>query len=158
MQDQTRSAASASREHHRPYDAVDRQGLAQRLKSARHSAGLTQAEAARKLSVSAGAVGQWETGGIPATERLTALADLFDISIDWLLGRSQRPPLPAVESREIQADLQLIAEARQLGVDLNGVVAEARQQRWLQQNRDALSDANAFLSRHGLWSDGKRQF
>jgi len=54
--------------------------------------------------------------------------------------------------------MRLVAEARHLGIDLRSVVAEARQQRWLQQNRDALADANAFLTRHGLWSDGKRQF
>jgi post-segregation antitoxin (ccd killing protein) len=45
-----------------------------------------------------------------------------------------------------------------LGVDLQAVVAEARQRRWIEENRGALSDANAFLARHGLWSDGKRQF
>jgi len=32
------------------------------------------------------------------------------------------------------------------------------QARWLAENADALTDANAFLERHGLWSDGLRQF
>jgi post-segregation antitoxin (ccd killing protein) len=37
-------------------------------------------------------------------------------------------------------------------------VKEARQQRWIEENRAALEDANAFLERYGLWSDGKRLF
>ncbi len=35
---------------------------------------------------------------------------------------------------------------------------EARQRRWIEVNRGALADANAFLERYGLWSDGNRLF
>jgi transcriptional regulator with XRE-family HTH domain len=35
---------------------------------------------------------------------------------------------------------------------------QGRSRRWLEENRAALADANAFLDRHGLWSDGKRLF
>jgi len=38
------------------------------------------------------------------------------------------------------------------------VVAEARQRRWIEDNRGAIEDANAFLGKHSLWSDGKRLF
>jgi len=34
----------------------------------------------------------------------------------------------------------------------------ARQAAWRMVNRPAVTDANAFLERYGLWSDGKRQF
>jgi post-segregation antitoxin (ccd killing protein) len=34
---------------------------------------------------------------------------------------------------------------------------EARQRRWLAENRAALAAANAFVERHGFWSDGLRQ-
>ena len=34
----------------------------------------------------------------------------------------------------------------------------ARQEAWRVVNRPALTDANAFLERYGLWSDGKRHF
>jgi post-segregation antitoxin (ccd killing protein) len=41
----------------------------------------------------------------------------------------------------------------------DGAVAKAdRQAAWRMLNRPALTDANAFLKRYGLWSDGKRQF
>jgi antitoxin CcdA len=55
-------------------------------------------------------------------------------------------------------ELELLSEARDLGLDLRAVVKEARHQRWLAENRDALQEANEFLNRHGLWSDGRRQF
>lgn len=111
-----------------------------------------------KLHVSPGAVGQWETGGVPATERLAVLADLLNVSLDWLLGKPPRANAPRAADGEMEGDLRLIAEARRLGVDLPQVVADARQRRWIEDNRGALADANTFLERHGLWSDGKRQF
>ena len=66
----------------------------------------------------------------------------------------------------VSVDADLLAEARTLGINVSAVleiglratVADARRQRWLDENRDALADANAFLAEHGLWSDGKRQF
>jgi post-segregation antitoxin (ccd killing protein) len=52
----------------------------------------------------------------------------------------------------------LLEEARQFGIDLHLVVVEARQRRWLYENRQALAEVNAFMARNGLWCDGKRQF
>jgi transcriptional regulator with XRE-family HTH domain len=142
----------------RPDDAFDRRKIGGRIKSARQNAGFTQRGLAEKLGVSAGAVAQWETGGVPATDRLATLTALLGVSLDWLLGQSGQVNTPSAVGKEMEEDLRLIAEARQLGVDLRMVVAEARQKRWMEENRDALADANAFLARHGLWSDGKRQF
>jgi transcriptional regulator with XRE-family HTH domain len=46
-----------------------------------------------------------------------------------------------------------------LGVPLDQLIdREARSHRWLDQNQGALADANVFVDRHGLWSDGKRLF
>jgi transcriptional regulator with XRE-family HTH domain len=139
-------------------NASERRQIGERIKSARMSAGFTQRALATKLDISAGAVGQWETGGGPATERLAMLADILGVSLDWLLGTSGQAAKPAGTERDMQEDVRLVEEARHLGVDLRRVVAEARQQRWVEENRGALADANAFLARHGLWSDGKRQF
>jgi transcriptional regulator with XRE-family HTH domain len=150
--------AEASRKGTWSGQSVDRLALAERIKSARRSAGITQRQLAEKLAVSAGAVGRWETGAVPATEHLAALSDVLGVSLDGLLGKSSSADQPAGAANGIAADLRLLEEARQLGVDLRSVVAEARQRRWIEENRDALADANAFLARHGLWSDGKRQF
>jgi transcriptional regulator with XRE-family HTH domain len=139
-----------------PATPSDRRQISERIKSARRKAGLTQRQLAQKLDVSAGAVGQWETGSVPTTERLPTLADSLGVSLDWLLGKT--PQGDEFRAVAMEKDLKLVREARRLGVDLHKVVAEARQRRWIEENRDALADANAFLTTHGLWSDGKRQF
>jgi transcriptional regulator with XRE-family HTH domain len=43
---------------------------------------------AQKLHLTQGAISQWENGiTVPAAEQLSALADVFEISVDELLGR-----------------------------------------------------------------------
>lgn len=139
-------------------ETVNRGNLAERIKFARQGAGLTQRELAERLSVSAGAVGQWETDGLPSTERLAALASVLGVTVDWLLAKSGQASHPVATENDTAEDLKLIQEARRLGVNLRSVVAEARRQQWLRENRGALEDAHAFIARHGLWSDGKRLF
>jgi post-segregation antitoxin (ccd killing protein) len=48
--------------------------------------------------------------------------------------------------------------ARSPGIDPAKLVAEARTNKWREENGRAFIDANAFLDRFGLWSDGKRSF
>jgi antitoxin CcdA len=41
---------------------------------------------------------------------------------------------------------------------LKELVAESRSRVWLEEHAEAIKDANEFLERRGLWSDGRRQF
>lgn len=60
--------------------------FAEKLKSIRKQAGLSQEQLAEKLGVSRQAVTKWETyGGIPDIENIMAVSALFDISIDELM-------------------------------------------------------------------------
>ncbi|MDR2005824.1 MAG: helix-turn-helix domain-containing protein [Acidaminococcales bacterium] len=46
------------------------------------------------LSISSQAVSQFEKGGdMPSFDNLVALADYFNVSLDWLTGRSERREL-----------------------------------------------------------------
>lgn len=47
---------------------------------------MSQAKLAEFLGVSAGTVGTWETGGMPAGTRLDSLAQKLGVSVGWLLG------------------------------------------------------------------------
>lgn len=66
----------------------------------------------------------------------------------------------------VTVEEDLLREAKSYGVNLSAaieqqlerIVAEKRRQRWLTENREALQDANGFVEKYGLWSDGKRQF
>lgn len=63
--------------------------LAERIIEARKIAGLSQRSLAKLLNVSAPAVQKWENGQhIPDSLSLEKMADIFGVSTDWLLGRS----------------------------------------------------------------------
>lgn len=62
-----------------------------RLYDLREKAGLTQAQVAERLGISARAYAFWERDPVAVkAEQLAALAKLFDVSVDHLVG--QKPP------------------------------------------------------------------
>lgn len=70
--------------------------FAEKLKSIRKQAGMSQERLAEKLGVSRQAVTKWETdAGIPDIENIMAISTLFDISIDELLSNEKETKKPA---------------------------------------------------------------
>ena len=73
--------------------------LSKSIREQRQRKGWTQAELAERLAVnSASTVGNWENGiATPDVERLSLMADLFEVSVDKLLGRvtCAKPVIPA---------------------------------------------------------------
>ena len=64
--------------------------FAEKLKSIRKQAGMSQEQLAEKLGVSRQAVTKWETdAGIPDIENMMAISVLFEISIDELLSNEK---------------------------------------------------------------------
>ena len=58
----------------------------EKLQNSRKRAGLSQEQLAEKLSVSRSAVAKWENdNGMPDIDNLKAIAQLLDVSIDYLL-------------------------------------------------------------------------
>lgn len=66
-----------------------------RLKECRERARYTQKQVAVTLGIAAPSVANWESGKTyPSHENLVRLADLYGVSVDYLLGRiSALPPL-----------------------------------------------------------------
>ena len=61
----------------------------ERLKEQRKLYGYTQRDMAERLGVSQPSYIRYEKGGAePSQENLVKLADIFDVSIDYLLGRA----------------------------------------------------------------------
>jgi antitoxin CcdA len=66
----------------------------------------------------------------------------------------------------VSVDAELLSLARKLRINVSAaledrlkeLVTESRRQAWLEEHAGAIEDANKFLERRGLWSDGKRQF
>ena len=64
----------------------------ERLKELRERRKLSQIFLGMELSISQNAISQYETGSREADyATLIAIADYFDVSIDYLLGRTDNP-------------------------------------------------------------------
>lgn len=60
------------------------------LKELREKRGLTQAQLSNSLKISPSAIGMYEQGRRePDHETLSKIADFFDVSIDYLIGRNK---------------------------------------------------------------------
>jgi len=71
-----------------------------RLKELREEAELTQIELAKKLRMSNGAVGNYEAGKRkPRMEDMETIADFFNVSLDYLVGRSDKRPEFSLEEK-----------------------------------------------------------
>ena len=61
--------------------------LGEKLKEERNKKGVTEAEVARALGVTQGAISQFENGiKSPSTGVLVALAKYYGVSLDYLVG------------------------------------------------------------------------
>lgn len=62
--------------------------LNERIKELRFVKGISQVDLAKRLNVSKQSVSNWENDNIqPSIEVLIKLADIFNVSTDYLLGR-----------------------------------------------------------------------
>lgn len=63
--------------------------FSERIKELRQKKkGLTQQKLAEILGIKQNSYSDWETGkNEPSLENLVKLADLFEVSLDWLFGR-----------------------------------------------------------------------
>lgn len=62
--------------------------LADNLQTQRKKLGLSQEELAEKCQISRQAIAKWESGeSVPTIEKLIFLADLYDMTLDELVGR-----------------------------------------------------------------------
>lgn len=76
--------------------------LGMRIAALRRQAGISQRELARRLNVSASAVGMYEQGRRePAADRLVGLAAIFGVSTDYLLTGIPAEPGDARAAAEL---------------------------------------------------------
>jgi len=65
--------------------------VGENIKKYRVESGLTQKDLAERLFVTSQAVSRWENGDVePSITTLTALADIFGVSIDEIIGRANK--------------------------------------------------------------------
>lgn len=85
-----------------------------RFKECREKKGFSQKYVALTLGVKAPSVSAWESGKtLPSSENLVAVAKLYDVSVDFLLGRETKPEK---KERPVFTDIPCINRVKELCV------------------------------------------
>lgn len=72
----------------------------ERIQELRKGKGLSQEQLAETLGVSRQAVSKWESGqSMPEVEKLIAMSNLFDVTIDYIL-KGETPPQPVQDDKQ----------------------------------------------------------
>ena len=80
---------------------MDNKKFAETIVRLRKEKGLTQSEVAERLSVSPQAVSKWENGdSLPDISLLLPLAELYGVTLDYLMGREPEPVVTYEEAAE----------------------------------------------------------
>jgi transcriptional regulator with XRE-family HTH domain len=91
--------------------------FSKRLKEVRKSLKLTQEEAAKKLGIARTTYSGYETGNAePDNEILQKIADLYNVSVDFLFGRTDDP----TKYNDAETTIRLIKEeAARIGLSID---------------------------------------
>lgn len=108
------------------------------------------------------------TSSGPGFAETTAPYQAGAIDLDRALDALSRARRQPGDKRPVTVaiDANILAAAEALGLELSAeferaLMALARQRAaelWQAENREAIEERNRFIERHGLWSDGLRQF
>lgn len=91
--------------------------LGNRIAEERKKLGLSQAELAKKVKISQSAVAKQETGAnCPSVETLEDYADLFGVTTDYLLGRTDNPHIHVIDNPPEFKDMG-VTELRRSGTE-----------------------------------------
>ena len=115
--------------------AADGGKLADRIRIARRSARLSQAQLADRLNVASSAVAQWEgpNGTMPRIDKLPSIATAVGVSVEWLLTgtgakrharhAAEETPAMTLDSFAHDTDEELLLrQFRRLTVRARGVI------------------------------------
>lgn len=87
----------------RTWRGIMNHSLNDNIKLLRKQLGISQVELAAELNVSKQCVSNWENDNVqPSIEMLVKLADFFNVSTDYLIGRSSKALLDASNLTDAQ--------------------------------------------------------
>lgn len=112
--------------------------LSEKLKKLRKENKITQEELARIIGVERSTVGKYETGTTPSMEILALIADHFNVTVDYLLGRDTEFPKKENPSEQLEGIDETSIEILNVCADLS---AEAKEKvlsyiRFLKQDEE----------------------
>jgi antitoxin CcdA len=113
-------------------------------------------------------VAKREQANVPSADAMPPPALDVAVPSERLLDLLRQSRAESGDRRNVTVAVNaaLLTAATELGVDLGKLLerhlgdmtASEAQARWLSENREALESHDRFVERHGLWSDGLRQF
>lgn len=96
---------------------VDSSILASRLKLCREARGINKATMAHDLNITASSMTYYESGAaIPSADKLYAIADYLNTSIDYLVGRIDKSPESVRTEKDVAEFIAMLADFE--GIDL----------------------------------------
>ena len=117
----------------------------ERLKALRKSLNLTQKELGEKLNVSGRVVGYHESNDrFPDKDTLTKIADFFEVSLDYLLGRTNIKNSTNIDSLKIDENEKDVEEL------LEETMSQILDQKGLMLNGQIVDDNDLVLLRNAI--------
>ncbi|MCT4663361.1 MAG: helix-turn-helix domain-containing protein [Tissierellales bacterium] len=93
-----------------------------RIRPLRQEFGMTQEELGKKIGQTKSNISKYETGSLePSIQTLNLLADIFNVSVDYLLGRSD-------ERKPDESDYEIVTQAFHLSEDVSELSPEEIEQ------------------------------
>ena len=87
--------------------------FAERLNELRKNKGLNQPELAKELNVAKQTVSNWENNNrTPDNEMLIKIANYFDVSLDYLLGRTDNPNCSVLSTNYKGKEIELTINSK----------------------------------------------
>ncbi|WP_176213130.1 helix-turn-helix domain-containing protein [Sulfobacillus thermosulfidooxidans] len=111
--------------------------LGDRLRAVRKDRGYTQAQVADAAGVSQFTLSHYENGTRqPPCDVLVSISDFLDVSVDFLLGRSDERHYSHLPGRQVPLDvgkrLTIVREARHLSIEQCATLVKVSSDRWRQ--------------------------
>jgi transcriptional regulator with XRE-family HTH domain len=117
--------------------------FSKRLKSLREELGLNQSSLAKNLGISASTIGMYEQNRrTPDNEMLTKIAEYFNVSTDYLLGRTD---IRNIENKNIKPD-----EEKDIEELLEKTMKELQEQQGLMLNGEIVDENDLILLRNAI--------
>lgn len=90
--------------------------LSNRMRELRRINGFSQEDIAKRLDISTSAYGFYEQGKtVPNAKTLEFLADMYEVTVDYLLGRSSNPRLKARDEVDIARNVEEMKQSLENG-------------------------------------------
>ena len=90
--------------------------VADKIKALREQKGFTQSDLAKKLGITRSSVNAWEMGiSVPSTQYVVELANIFQVSTDFLLGVKSTATVnvAGLSEKDVQLVNAIIAHLRE---------------------------------------------